>query len=79
MCHALLYEVSLWCLLVDIDRELAATVRSQGCPCGGTLRSARYDLPATWASSISTSLPLHIPAQREQLFWANVNADSGST
>ena len=42
MCHSLLDDASIWSLLVDIDREIAATIRSQGCPCGGTLHSARY-------------------------------------
>ena len=42
MCHSLLDDARFWRLLVDIDRELAATIRSQGCPCGGTLHSARY-------------------------------------
>lgn len=42
MCHSLLDDASVWSLLVDIDREIAATIQSQGCPCGETLHSARY-------------------------------------
>ncbi|MCL4698446.1 MAG: hypothetical protein KJ023_15560 [Burkholderiaceae bacterium] len=43
MCHAFLSSSSFWSLLVRIDQDLAAEVRSAGCPaCGGVLHSAHY-------------------------------------
>lgn len=39
---ALLQEVRLYIRLQRIDDELAVEARTQGCPCGGRLHSARY-------------------------------------
>ncbi len=37
-----LEDASFFALLLRIDEDLAAEVRAAGCPCGGTLHSARY-------------------------------------
>lgn len=42
VCHSLLDDASFWSLLSAIDEEVAATVRSNGCECGGRLHKARY-------------------------------------
>lgn len=42
MCHALLGDARLYELLLRFDEELADEARSQGCPCGGRLHSAKY-------------------------------------
>lgn len=43
MCHNLLKDARLFCLLLKIDLEIAARIRAGGCPwCGGVLHSARY-------------------------------------
>jgi hypothetical protein len=41
--HSLLGDAKLYEFLLDIDADLAARTRSDGCPqCGGVLHSARY-------------------------------------
>lgn len=42
MYQKLLQDASFFTLLLRVDEELAAGVRAAGCPCGGTLHSARY-------------------------------------
>jgi len=42
MYHHLFQVASFWSFLLDIDQQLAATVRNKGCPCGGRLHSAKY-------------------------------------
>ncbi len=42
MYQTLLHDASFFALLLRIDEDLAAKVRAAGCPCGGTLHSARY-------------------------------------
>lgn len=42
VCHAVLSDSTLWNLLFRFDEDLAARARAEGCPCGGTLHSARY-------------------------------------
>lgn len=42
VCHALLQTPKFLSLLLQIDTELAAQMRSRGCPCGGTLHRANY-------------------------------------
>lgn len=42
MSYKLLRDASVYGVLLRIDREIAAGVRSGGCPCGGRLHSARY-------------------------------------
>lgn len=43
MCHAFIGAASFWSLLFQIDEDLAAQVRAEGCrSCGGPLHSARY-------------------------------------
>lgn len=43
MCHAFIGAASFWSLLLQIDEDLAAQVRAEGCAsCGGPLHSARY-------------------------------------
>jgi hypothetical protein len=39
---ALLQDASLYEALWNLDQELAAKARAQGCPCGGRLHSANY-------------------------------------
>ena len=42
MCHDLLEDANLWRRLSELDRQIAAQVQSQGCPCGGVLHRACY-------------------------------------
>lgn len=43
MCHNLLKDARLFCLLLKIDLEIATRIRAEGCRwCGGVLHSARY-------------------------------------
>ena len=43
MCHPLLGDASLYSALLQIDHDLAATTRAQGCPyCGDVLHCANY-------------------------------------
>lgn len=42
MSHNLLFDSTVFLLLVMADRELAEAVRGRGCVCGGALHSARY-------------------------------------
>jgi hypothetical protein len=42
MSHGPLLNARVLWLLLEVDRELAAEVRTKGCPCGGRLHSARY-------------------------------------
>ncbi len=42
MYQKLLQDASFFALLLRIDEDLADAVRAAGCPCGGTLHSARY-------------------------------------
>ena len=42
MYHDLFRNASFWSFLFDVDQELAAATRKQGCPCGGRLHSANY-------------------------------------
>lgn len=43
MSHAFLCSARFWGFLFELDRDLAAEVRSAGCPhCGAVLHSARY-------------------------------------
>jgi hypothetical protein len=42
VCHALLRDATLYDVLFELDRDLAAQTRAAGCPCGGVLHSARY-------------------------------------
>ncbi len=42
MCHDLLEDANLWRQLSELDRQIAAQVQSQGCPCGGVLHRACY-------------------------------------
>src|SRR5690606_28316267 len=43
MCHAFIGAASFWLLLFQIDEDLAAQVRAEGCrSCGGPLHSAHF-------------------------------------
>jgi hypothetical protein len=42
MYHELLRTASFWSFLFDVDKDLAATQRQQGCACGGRLHCAHY-------------------------------------
>jgi hypothetical protein len=42
VCHAVLQDPNLYCVLLLIDEDLAAQARAAGCACGGVLHSARY-------------------------------------
>ena len=42
MCHALLSDSTLYKLLLEFDRDLAAKARDAGCTCGGVLHAADY-------------------------------------
>jgi hypothetical protein len=42
MSHTSLIDARVWQLLLIADREMASEARAAGCPCGGTLHSARY-------------------------------------
>ena len=42
MCHALLQDSRFFCLLLQIDIELAAQLRAGGCQCGGVLHCANF-------------------------------------
>lgn len=42
MYQSLLSDSSLYKLLSEIDKDLAAEAQKRGCPCGGRLDSARY-------------------------------------
>jgi hypothetical protein len=42
MSHVPLRDARVLEALLMIDRELMAEARAAGCPCGGTLHSARY-------------------------------------
>ena len=42
MCHALLQDSRFFCLLLQIDIELAAQTRASGCLCGGVLHRANF-------------------------------------
>jgi hypothetical protein len=43
VCHALLEDASFWAFIHQLDIDIAAQVRRQGCPhCGGKLHSACY-------------------------------------
>jgi hypothetical protein len=42
MYHDLFRNASFWSFLFDVDKDLAATQRKQGCPCGGRLHCADY-------------------------------------
>jgi hypothetical protein len=35
-------DASFWSFLFDVDKDLAATTRNQGCSCGGRLHCANY-------------------------------------
>ena len=62
MCHALLSDSTLYDLLLEFDRDLAAQARAAGCSCGGVLHRADYprkprggpaDLPAEYDTRLS--------------------------
>jgi len=65
MCHKLLADTSLWFLLLQIDRDIAAGVQARGCPCcGGRLdvsdyprkpRGALVELPEEYRQRLSFS------------------------
>jgi hypothetical protein len=42
MSHHPLLDASVFRLLLDVDRDLAAEARAGGCACGGPLHAARY-------------------------------------
>ena len=42
MCHALLSDSTLYKMLLEFDRDLAAKARAAGCSCGGVLHAADY-------------------------------------
>lgn len=42
MCLKILGDSRLYVLLLKCDEDLAVIARGSGCPCGGTLHSARY-------------------------------------
>ena len=42
MYHDLFRHASFWSFLFDIDQDLAANTRKQGCSCGGRLHCANY-------------------------------------
>jgi hypothetical protein len=42
MYHDLFRDASFWSFLFDVDEDLAATRRKQGCSCGGRLHCADY-------------------------------------
>jgi hypothetical protein len=42
MSHGPLLDARVFLVLLELDRELAAEARAQGCSCGGRLHSARY-------------------------------------
>src|SRR5688500_17520069 len=56
MSHKFLFDSSFHTILIAIDRELAETVRQEGCACGGALHQSNYPrspmgLPAAFRSS----------------------------
>ena len=62
MYHVLFRDASFWSFLFDVDKNLAATRRKQGCSCGGRLHSAKYprkprggceNLPETYGYRLS--------------------------
>ena len=42
MYHDLPGSASFWPFLLAVDEDLAAEIRTKGCPCGGRLHSANY-------------------------------------
>ena len=42
MYHVLLRDASFWGFLFEVDKDLAAKARQQGCRCGGRLHCANY-------------------------------------
>lgn len=42
MCHAFLTDSRFYRFLFELDQDIARKVRTEGCPCGGALHSARY-------------------------------------
>jgi hypothetical protein len=42
MYHVLLRDASFWDFLFQVDKDLAAHARQQGCSCGGRLHCANY-------------------------------------
>lgn len=42
MLEKLLADPRFYEVLLEIDRDLAGSVRDEGCPCGGTLHAAHY-------------------------------------
>jgi hypothetical protein len=42
MSHTPLLDARVFSVLLMVDHEIADEVRAAGCPCGGTLHSARY-------------------------------------
>jgi len=42
MCHAFLSDTRFYRFLFELDQDIARQVRTEGCPCGGVLHSARY-------------------------------------
>ena len=59
MSYKLLRDASLYTVLLRIDREIAAEVRSGGCPCGGRLHSARYPRQAGCGLDLGKLDPEH--------------------
>ncbi|MGI6416237.1 MAG: hypothetical protein ACOX1P_11255 [Thermoguttaceae bacterium] len=42
MYHVLLRDASFWDFLFQVDKDLAAQARQQGCSCGGRLHAANH-------------------------------------
>lgn len=42
MYHDLFLDASFWDFLFDVDQDLAATTKQEGCSCGGQLHRANY-------------------------------------
>jgi hypothetical protein len=62
MYHDLVRDASFWDFLFSVDSDLAATVKQQGCSCGGRLHRANYprkpraagnNLPASYRYRLS--------------------------
>jgi hypothetical protein len=62
MYHDLFRDASFWDFLFDVDEDLAATTKREGCSCGGRLHRANYprkprgrgrNLPASYGYRLS--------------------------
>ena len=66
MYHVLLRDTSFWDFLFEVDEDLAAQTRQQGCSCGGRLHCANY-----WRKPCGGSTPLPKSYERRLSFCCN--------